>query len=36
VFLASDESKAITGTAIDAFGAGNPIFRIKSLAERSK
>jgi 3-oxoacyl-[acyl-carrier protein] reductase len=36
VFLASDESRAITGAAIDAFGAGNPIFRIKSLAERSK
>jgi len=37
VFLASDESKAITGTAIDAFGAGNPIFRVKSyLAPRSR
>jgi len=36
VFLASDESKAITGTAIDAFGIGNPIFRAKSLAQRSK
>ncbi len=36
VFLASDESKAITGTAIDAFGAGNPIFRAKSLAQRAK
>ncbi|TFH35738.1 MAG: SDR family oxidoreductase [Dehalococcoidia bacterium] len=30
VFLASDESSAITGTAIDAFGAGNPLFRGKS------
>ncbi|MBN1856148.1 MAG: SDR family oxidoreductase [Dehalococcoidia bacterium] len=30
VFLASDESRAITGTAIDAFGAGNPLFRAKS------
>ncbi len=30
VFLASDESRAITGTAIDAFGGGNPIFRVKS------
>jgi 3-oxoacyl-[acyl-carrier protein] reductase len=29
VFLASDDSRAITGTAIDAFGAGNPIFRVK-------
>ena len=36
VFLASDESKAITGTAIDAFGTGNPIFRAKTLAQRSK
>ncbi|MGH8677143.1 MAG: SDR family oxidoreductase, partial [Burkholderiales bacterium] len=27
VFLASDASSAITGTAIDAFGATNPIFR---------
>jgi len=26
VFLASDESSAITGTAIDAFGGGNPLF----------
>jgi len=26
VFLASDRSKAITGTAIDAFGATNPLF----------
>jgi 3-oxoacyl-[acyl-carrier protein] reductase len=30
VFLASDESSAITGTAIDAFGLGNPLFRVKS------
>lgn len=30
VFLASDESRAITGTAIDAFGLGNPILRVKS------
>ena len=37
VFLASDESKAITGTAIDAFGAGNPLFRGKSyLAPRPR
>ena len=27
VFLASDESSAITGTAIDAFGRANPLFR---------
>ena len=26
LFLASDESTAVTGTAIDAFGASNPIF----------
>ena len=29
VFLASDESKAITGTAIDAFGNTNPIFGVQ-------
>jgi NAD(P)-dependent dehydrogenase (short-subunit alcohol dehydrogenase family) len=27
VFLASDASSAITGTAIDAFGGTNPLFR---------
>lgn len=27
LFLASDESSAVTGTAIDAFGQTNPIFR---------
>jgi hypothetical protein len=27
VFLASDASSAITGTAIDAFGSANPLFR---------
>jgi NAD(P)-dependent dehydrogenase (short-subunit alcohol dehydrogenase family) len=26
VFLASDESSAITGAAIDAFGGTNPLF----------
>ena len=26
LFLASDESSAVTGTAIDAFGASNPVF----------
>ena len=36
VLLASDESKAFTGTNIDAFGTGNPLFRTTSLAERSK
>ena len=28
LFLASDASTAITGTAIDAFGGTNPLFRI--------
>ncbi len=28
VFLASDESRAVTGTAIDAFGSSNPIFGV--------
>ena len=27
-FLASDESRAITGTAIDAYGSSNPLFGI--------
>ena len=36
VFLASDESKAITGTAIDAFGTANPLFRPKGPAQQSK
>ena len=27
LFLASGESSAVTGTAIDAFGAGNPLFK---------
>ena len=26
LFLASDESSAITGTSIDAFGSTNPLF----------
>ena len=26
VFLASDASSAVTGTAVDAFGSTNPIF----------
>ena len=26
LFLASDASSAVTGTAIDAFGAANPLF----------
>jgi NAD(P)-dependent dehydrogenase (short-subunit alcohol dehydrogenase family) len=30
VFLASDESRAISGTAIDVFGAGNPIYLVRS------
>ena len=27
LFLVSEESSAVTGTAIDAFGAGNPLFK---------
>jgi NAD(P)-dependent dehydrogenase (short-subunit alcohol dehydrogenase family) len=29
VFLASDASTAITGTAIDAFGGSNPLFKSR-------
>lgn len=36
VFLASDDSKAITGTAIDAFGNTNPIFSILSSIRPNK
>jgi len=36
VFLASDESRAITGTAIDAFGRGNSLFGVSTLFRRSK
>ncbi|MFC2020590.1 SDR family NAD(P)-dependent oxidoreductase [Chloroflexota bacterium] len=36
VFLASDESKSITGTAIDAFGLGNPIFGALPSVRPSK
>ena len=36
VFLASDESKAITGTAIDAFGETNPIFSVLSSIRPNK
>ncbi len=32
VFLASDASSSITGTAIDAFGATNPLFRRRRRA----
>lgn len=34
VFLASDESRAITGTAIDAFGRGNPLFGVSTPVRR--
>jgi hypothetical protein len=27
MFLVSDKSAALTGTAIDAYGSSNPIFR---------
>ena len=36
VFLASDESKAVTGTAIDAFGVSNPLFGVDTSARRPK
>lgn len=36
VFLASDESRAITGTAINAFGRGNPLFGVSTSFRRSK
>jgi 3-oxoacyl-[acyl-carrier protein] reductase len=36
VFLASDESRAITGTAIDAFGAGNPLFGLSTQFPRKQ
>jgi NAD(P)-dependent dehydrogenase (short-subunit alcohol dehydrogenase family) len=36
VFLASDESRAITGTAINAFGPGNPLFGASTSFRRSK
>ena len=36
VFLASDESRAITGTAIDAFGRGNPLFGTPPSVRRPK
>jgi 3-oxoacyl-[acyl-carrier protein] reductase len=36
VFLASDESRAITGTAIDALGLGNPLFGKATAFPRSK
>ncbi len=36
VFLASDESKAITGTALDAFGNSNPIFGVQPSVRPKK
>ncbi len=36
VFLASDESKAVTGTAIDAFGSSNPIFGVQTSVRPKK
>jgi len=36
VFLASDESRAITGTAINAFGRGNPLFGVSTSFRRPK
>lgn len=36
VFLASDESRAVTGTSINAFGRGNPLFGASTSFRRSK
>jgi len=36
VFLASDESRAITGTAIDALGHANPLFGVPISVRRAK
>ena len=36
VFLASDESRAITGTSINAFGRGNPLFGASTSVRYSK
>ena len=36
VFLASDESRAVTGTAIDAFGRSNPLFGVSTSVRRQK
>jgi 3-oxoacyl-[acyl-carrier protein] reductase len=36
VFLASDEARSITGTAIDAFGASNPLFGAPRAFRRDK
>ena len=36
VFLASDESRAVTGTAIDAFGRSNPLFGVSTSVRRHK
>ena len=36
LFLASPESSAITGTAIDAFGTNNPLFRSRSTPSKGQ
>jgi len=36
VFLASDESRAVTGTAIDAFGRSNPLFGVSTSVRQRK
>ncbi len=36
VFLASDDSRAITGTAIDAFGTSNPLFGVGTTIRKPK
>jgi len=36
VFLASDESRALTGSAIDAYGPRNPIFTATSAIRKTQ
>ena len=36
VFLASDDSRAITGAAIDAFGTSNPLFGVGTAIRKPK
>ena len=36
VFLASDESRALTGTAVDAFGPSNPLFGVSTSVRQQK
>jgi len=36
VFLASDESRSVTGTAIDVLGLSNPVFGVQASVTRKK